>query len=94
MRTVALIVLYLCGAVQMALGMFAGRLRVYAIEADFWHELGLAESHGPVFLKYIGTIKDQWSILTWTGLLSLLATTALLIATRDAQKGEVGRRDA
>jgi hypothetical protein len=45
-------------------------------------------------LKYIGTIKDQWSLLTWTGLLSLLATTALLIATRDAQKGEVGRRDA
>ncbi len=42
MRTVALIVLYLCGAVQMALGMFAGRLRVYSIEADFWHELGLA----------------------------------------------------
>lgn len=92
MRTAAIIALYLCGAAQMALGLIGGRLRIYAIEADFWHELGLAESNSPVFMKYIGIIKDQWGVLTWIGLLSILATTILLIATRDTRRESVRER--
>lgn len=82
MKVIAAVVLYLCGAIQLGLGLVAGRLRIYAIEAPFWHDLGLTEEHSRVFQKYVGMLKDQWSVLTWVGLSTLLATTILLITTR------------
>jgi len=76
----------------LALGLIVGRLRVYSIEADFWHELGLTETHSRVFLKYIDIVKGQWEILTWTGSVCIFATTVLLITIRHENRVAKNRK--
>jgi len=78
MKTTAFVILFLVGAIQIAFGIIIGRLRIYAIEAPFWHELGLSEQDSKVFSHYIGLFKDQWHVVTWLGIITVLATGFLL----------------
>jgi hypothetical protein len=84
MRTTAFVILFLVGSIQVAFGVILGRLRIYAIEAPFWHDLGLSEQHSKALSHYIGLLKDQWYVVTWLGIITILATGFLLWSLRRA----------
>ena len=74
MKTAAFVILFLIGAIQIAFGVILGRLRIYAIEAPFWRDLALSEQHGKFFSYYIDILKNQWSVVTWLGIITVVAT--------------------
>lgn len=78
MKNLAFILLFAVGVIQIVFGIILGRLRIYAIEAPFWHELGLTEQHSKAFCRYIGLIKDQWHIVAWLGVITIFSTSLLL----------------
>lgn len=82
MKTAAFVILFLVGAIQVAFGVIIGRLRIYAIEAPFWHDLGLSEQHSKAFSHYIDVLQDQWNVVTWLGVITILAAGLLLWSLR------------
>lgn len=74
MRAIAFSSLYLLGIAQIVLGIFVGRFRIEAVGSLFWSELGRINDQSKVFSKYIGIFQDQWNILTWMGILTIIFT--------------------
>ena len=84
MKTAAFVILFLIGAIQIAFGVILGRLRVYAIEAPFWRDLALSEQRSKCFSYYIDILKDQWSVVAWLGVITIVATGFLLWSIKRA----------
>ncbi len=87
-RKIAYLMLFLIGGVQILLGLVVGRLGIKRHESPFWHELGLSGEHSRVFTKYMGMFQDQWSILTWLGVGTILAMVLLAKSGGGSGKGD------
>ena len=84
-RKIGLWVLCAAGIAQVLLGVLVGHLRIYACEALMAQDLGIRTEegfakYGSAFNHYIRLLKDQWDVVTWTGLLTLFGTGLLLWA--------------
>jgi len=77
MKIFALITLILTGIIEITVGMLIGRVRIYGYELSFFRDLGLSPEHAGVFNHYIGIFKDQWQLVAWLGLITLVATVLL-----------------
>ena len=73
----AVFLLFVVGFFQLMLGLFVGRVRVGFLVGKFWTALGLVGAQSKAFTHYIDLIQDQWSILIWSGLLTIAATFVL-----------------
>jgi hypothetical protein len=83
-RKISLIVLFALGAFQLALGLLIGRVRIKTIEGVFWNDLGLVADQSRVFTIYMSKLQSHWDVLTWLGILTIIATSALT-------KGSIGK---
>jgi len=87
LRKIAVFVLCAAGIAQVLLGVLVGRLRIYACEALMARDLGLRTEegfakYGSAFNDYMRLLKDQWYVVAWTGVLTLVGTAILLWSFR------------
>ena len=71
------------------IGQFIGRMKVYSIESIFWLDLvrsGGSSDMVKVYMKYIAMLKDQWTFLTYMGLVQILATLIFYLIFQRNQK--------
>lgn len=80
---IAYSMLFLIGILQILFGMVIGRMRIKALESPFWNELGLSGEHSKAFSKYMGMFQDQWNIMTWLGVGTILAAVLLMKSYRN-----------
>ena len=72
MRNTAFILLCLLGVAEIAVCTVFGRLMIYAHEIPFGRAIGLAPDRYQPFNQYIRILKDQWSIVAWFGVLTII----------------------
>ena len=89
MKTFAFIILFSVSVAQILLGLLVGRLRIYALVSPFWGALQLEGKHSKAFSHYISMFQDQWSIVAWTGVCTLMATAVLIFLHR--KKSELNK---
>ena len=87
------------GLIEVFYGILWGKMMIYAHEAPFSHALNgtkWTDSQAVAYRKYIEIFKDQWSIVAWFGLLTIVAAiTWFLIERRIETKAKAqsdGRR--
>ncbi len=91
-RSIALLGLLILGVTELFYGFIWGRLRIKAFENPMYVDLGLREVTdqriGRAFNKYIRIFKDQWEIVFWFGVLTLLFVGLLMIVDRRSSPKE------
>ena len=96
-RTIVFSLLCLVGVAEVFVGVLWGRLRIYAHEAPFAHALGypsLSPEQTQAFNHYIDVFKDQWSIVTWFGIATLLLAVLLFRSPRQLAPTPIQPADA
>ena len=78
MKTIAFIVLFLVGVIEVTFGVILGQERMRGIETQFWIDLELSLKHSKAFSHYFNLLEDQWQVVAWLGLITILATGVLL----------------
>ena len=84
MRKFLFVTLIGLGAVEIAFGLALGRLRIYWLEGMMYRDLQLGNVNADrAFLNYISHFKDQWYVVFWFGLLTvILACSWMYIDSR------------
>jgi len=96
-RAIVLSLLCLLGAAEVFVGVFWGRLLIYAQEAPFIQALGfpsISPEQTLAFQHYIGIFKDQWSIVAWFGVATLALTALLFRVSRPSATPPIKPADA
>jgi hypothetical protein len=82
MKNFVLILLFLLGFAEVIVGTYLGRMMIYAYEIPFGRAIGLTPERYQEFNKYIRLYKDQWTIVTWFGFLTILFVALLIYDSR------------
>lgn len=90
-KRIGLWILWTVGIAQVLLGVLVGHLRIYAMEALMAQDLGIRTEegfakYGSAFNHYIRLLKDQWDVVTWTGVLTLIGTVMLAWSSRSKER--------
>ena len=96
MKTLAFIILFLVGLAEIAIGLLVGRVRIYGCEASFYKDLGLTGEQAQTFRHYILIYKDQWHIVAWLGVITIVTSSILMLSLKnEATNGtkRSGQRD-
>jgi len=81
----------LLGLIEVVIGTFYGRVRIYAYEASMQIHLQLSSSEELFVLqKYLSIFKDQWSVVSWFGFFTILLglINYFLLGLCQRQKGD------
>ncbi|MDD4870107.1 MAG: hypothetical protein PHR77_06070 [Kiritimatiellae bacterium] len=84
-KQIPFITLVSIGLIEVFYGILWGKMRIYAHEAPFSHEMNYTkwtDSQAVAYRKYIDIFKDQWSIVAWFGLLTIVAAIIWFLIDR------------
>ena len=97
MRTIAFSLLCLVGAAEVFVGVLWGRLMIYAQETPFLYALGypaFSPEQTQAFNHFIRVFKDQWSIVTWFGVATIVLAVLLFRFPRQSITPPIQPADA
>ena len=81
MRNTTFTLLCLLGIAEIAVGTVFGRLMIYANEIPFGRAIGLTPDRYQPFNQYIRILQDQWSVVAWFGVLTIILALMFLYSS-------------
>jgi ABC-type sugar transport system permease subunit len=78
MKRLAIILLFLVGLVEVVVGLLVARLRISLYALPFFTDLSVPKERAVTFNHYISLFQDQWHLVSWFGIITILSTGLLV----------------